>query len=47
MAMLQPQIQFSLLEHNVRLQDYGKQERSGKLVVLARVLKHWHAQGHK
>ncbi|KAL6779652.1 hypothetical protein ACKKBG_A13170 [Auxenochlorella protothecoides x Auxenochlorella symbiontica] len=28
-------------------EDYGNQERSGKLVVLARVLKHWHAQGHK
>lgn len=28
-------------------QDYGNAERSGKMQVLARVLQHWHAAGHK
>jgi hypothetical protein len=28
-------------------QDYGNPERSGKMQVLAKVLQHWHSQGHK
>ncbi|PSC71103.1 CHROMATIN REMODELING 8 [Micractinium conductrix] len=28
-------------------EDYGNAERSGKMQVLARVLQHWHAAGHK
>ena len=31
----------------VRAQDYGNPERSGKMQVLAKVLRHWHQQGHK
>lgn len=27
--------------------DYGNPERSGKLQVAARVLRHWREQGHK
>ena len=28
-------------------QDYGNPERSGKMQVLAKVLRHWREQGHK
>lgn len=28
-------------------QDYGNPERSGKMQVLAKVLRHWHEAGHK
>ena len=28
-------------------QDYGNPERSGKMVVLAKLLEYWHAAGHK
>lgn len=30
-----------------RPQDYGNPQRSGKMQVLAKVLNHWHEQGHK
>lgn len=36
-----------ILPHLTRPQDYGNPVRSGKLVVLAKVLQHWKAQGHK
>ena len=33
--------------HLARVQDYGNPERSGKMQVLAKVLRHWREQGHK
>ena len=31
----------------VLVQDYANPERSGKMHVLVKVLRHWHQQGHK
>ena len=31
----------------VLVQDSGNPERSGKMHVLVKVLRHWHQQGHK
>lgn len=36
-----------LLPRPTPLQDYGNPERSGKLLVVAKVLRHWHDAGHK
>lgn len=33
--------------HSSPAQDYGNPERSGKMQVLAKVLRHWHEAGHK